>query len=54
MEGEPGLPKVRWLAKPMRFNLDNGPGSQLRQRVGRGWEGGRGHRQSRRHGVALC
>lgn len=29
-----------WLAqKPMRFNLDNGPGSQLLQRLGRGWKG---------------
>ena len=29
-----------WLAqKPMRFNLDNGPGSQLLQWLGRGWKG---------------
>lgn len=24
-DGEPGLPKLRWLGEPMRFNLDNGP-----------------------------
>lgn len=45
MEGKLELPKLRWLGKPMRFNLDNGPSSQLLQRVGRGWEGGRGHRR---------